>query len=214
MSSSALERLKAKHRQKLATPTELAAKKAKELSPTAHSEVTAQAGTTKAVMGSILKRTMAPKVEPSTSGTTSVSPEKTALGALQGLTKAKADAATSTVKAQLEQREADGLYNLPPEAYEIAGEAADRLLDKMRELDEATLSKTPSIAHLSIATRKNLEQYPELVHILSEEQLGIIVQGFLVAADIELAPKTPQGKAAASKTLIAELASANISDLF
>lgn len=206
MSLSPLERLKAKHAQMMAKPEEVKAKEEKVLQPTANKEVTAQAASKPNTLNNLLKRTTNPEAKKTE--------QANSLNSLQALTAKSAASTSNAVEAKIKEREEQGLYVLPSEAYDLCGDDADILLGRMRELDEATIAKTPEIASLSVATRKNLEQYPELVHILSEEQLGIIVQGFLVAADVELAPKTAQGKAAKSKKVIEDLSKLDVSDLF
>lgn len=100
---------------------------------------------------------------------------------------------TSAVSASdrkvMEQREA-GVYDLPERATEILGAEADLLITTMQELDAAIIDRTPEIRTLSRKIRTNLEQYPELVHILKDEQLHIMVQGYLTIANVKTAPKT------------------------
>jgi hypothetical protein len=95
-----------------------------------------------------------------------------------------------------DQREA-GVYDLPAEATELLGAAESAELIKCMELlDAALITKTPEIRTLSRSIRQNLEQYPELTHILKESQLHIMVQGYLMIAGVKTAPKSAAGKKA------------------
>lgn len=124
----------------------------------------------------------------------------------------------SKLEKHLQEQEEKGLYNLSEEVANLDGFNADKFIDNLRELDAATIEKTPDIGNFSRLIRKNLEQYPELVHILADEQLGIIVNGYLTMADVETAPKSKQGKAALANKKLAkakeELNSLDINDLF
>ncbi len=123
----------------------------------------------------------------------------------------------SELDKHLEKQEAKGAYNLKDEVRELDGLDADLLLSNLQSLDAATVEKTPDIRTFCRAIRKNLEQYSELTHLLTDDQLGIIVGGYLTTAGIETAPKT---KAAATKakkkelTSLNDLGGADLDDLF
>lgn len=150
--------------------------------------------------------------------TASTSTEKAKLGNLLSLTRDKVSSANKVVDDAVEARlisaQERGLYDVPDEARSLDGLDADLLLAKMRDLDAATVAKTPEIPSLCREIRANLEQYPELTHILSDEQLGIIVKGYLVQADVETSPKTTQAKSAKATKVVADLASLSIDELF
>ena len=114
----------------------------------------------------------------------------------------------------IDAQTAKGMYNLPEEASELDGLDADRFISTLQNLDAATFEKTPDIRTFCREIRKNLEQYPELTHILNDDQLGILVGGYLELKGIETAPKTKAAKAAVGTKTIAELSKLDMSDFF
>lgn len=85
------------------------------------------------------------------------------------------------------------------------------LMTRMGQLDEALLARDPMMKMHLGAIHKQLIQYEELVHLLTDEQIGHIVKaqqvhtGTVLAAEI----KTPSGKA----KLVARTAKLGMSDL-
>lgn len=118
------------------------------------------------------------------------------------------------VEEHLAKQEEKGLYTVPDAADGLEGFDGDTFIRNLRDLDAAVVEKTPDIRRFSTLIRENLEQYPELTHILSEEQLGIIVSGVLTTANVDTAPKSKAAKTKASKKKIEDLANTNIDDLF
>ncbi len=112
---------------------------------------------------------------------------------------------TDRVADAVTKREEAGLYTCPSKLNEVEGLNGDEVIDQLRELDYALIAKTPSIGLLSIKIRKNLEQYPELTHILSDDQLGIICSGVLVHANVNTEPKTKAAQGAAQQRKINDL---------
>jgi hypothetical protein len=152
---------------------------------------------------------LGPSIEAATSRNTGQT-----LGNLLAATKTIAGSTEDATAAYLKDREEKGIYTVPDAAYALEGLEADKLLEQLRELDAATIEKTPEIPRLGVAIRKNLEQYPELTHILSEDQLGIIVSGYLVHAGVETAPKGKAAKSKAANVKIETLGKLRIDELF
>lgn len=123
---------------------------------------------------------------------------------------AQGDKLTEYIDAQAEK----GLYDMPSEASELDGLDADRFITTLQNLDAATFEKTPDIRTFCREIRKNLEQYPELTHILNDEQLGIIVGGYLELKGVETAPKTKAAKSAAGTRKLADLSKLDMSEFF
>lgn len=133
------------------------------------------------------------------------------LGTLRERANAKRDSAardnisklrslSTKVAEHINKQEAAGLYQLGEHTdEELIGFNTDAFLSNLQNLDAATVEKTPDIRTFSNAIRKNLEEYPELVHILNDRQLQIITSGVLTLAGVETAPKTESGKKAAAK---------------
>jgi hypothetical protein len=109
------------------------------------------------------------------------------------------------VEARIQARQEEGLYTAPDALNSLEGVNGEALMDQLRELDHAIIAKTPDIGILTIKIRKNLEQYAELTHILSDEQLGIICSGVLSVANVSTAPKTKAAKSAADTRAIKDL---------
>lgn len=123
----------------------------------------------------------------------------------------------SVLDKHLESQAEKGVYILQDGVREIEGLDADLLLSNLQSLDAATVEKTPDIRTFCRAIRKNLEQYSELTHLLSDDQLGIIVGGYLTTAGIETAPKTKAGKTKAAKKQMMDLndlGSMDLDDMF
>ena len=90
------------------------------------------------------------------------------------------------------------------ELHDVTGLDAESFIASMKELDAALVEDTPQIRSLSTAIRRNLQQFPELTHILTDAQLNILVSGMLKLANVETAPKT-KSKATTSKALDASM---------
>jgi len=104
----------------------------------------------------------------------------------------------TAAEERVEAQRAAGVYDVPEEVQQLMGADADKLIVTMQELDAALIEKTPEIRTLSNSIRKNLEQYPELTHILTDKQLHIMVQGYLTIANVKTAPKTKAAKTASA----------------
>ncbi len=109
------------------------------------------------------------------------------------------------VQARIQARQDEGLYTAPAELSSLEGVNGEEIMEKLRELDHALIAKTPDIGLLTIKIRKNLEQFAELTHILTDNQLGIICSGVLSVANVSIAPKTKAAKSAAATKSIKDL---------
>lgn len=131
--------------------------------------------------------------------TSFLAPIKKTIGALNEIS-TQLTASLSEAEQKVADQRAAGVYDLPEEATTlIGGTEAEQLVSTMMQLDAALVEKTPEIRTLSREIRKNLEQYPELCHILKEEQLHIMVTGYLTLAGVKTEPKTKAGKTASAK---------------
>jgi len=131
------------------------------------------------------------------------------------LTKVSTNSKTAdTIEDKIEARRSQGLYNVSENLVALDGIDGEEVVTKLRALDYALLAKTPDIGILTIKIRKNLEQYPELTHILTDEQLGIICSGVLFHANVSTEPKSKAAKSAAATKRIQELSlDTNINDI-
>jgi hypothetical protein len=122
--------------------------------------------------------------------------------------------ANDKLAMHIQKQEEAGTYKFSAKISEIEGLDGNEFIARMHALDAATVEKTPDIGSLSLRIRQNLQQYPELTHILTDPQLSIIASGVLYVAGVETAPKTKQGKAIKEKLDIKKLANTAIDDLF
>lgn len=133
--------------------------------------------------------------------------------AMAGLSKQIAENNTK-LAAHIRSQEEKGVYQFNDKIRGVEGLDADEFISKMQMLDQATVDKTPEIRTFMLQIRKNLQQYPELTHILTDEQLHIVVGGALFISGEELAPKTKAAKTRKDNLDIKELSSMDIKDLF
>lgn len=120
--------------------------------------------------------------------------------ALAKLQVKKEDDAFERATSILQRRRDSGLYTIPENVAERMPEElpADVLEAKLAHLDAALLTKTPEMRGLMMDLAKNLRQYEELVHLLSDEQLNIITSGLMDVAGVEVvSSKKTAGSAAA-----------------
>ena len=77
----------------------------------------------------------------------------------------------------------------------IEGLHVDDFMESLYSLEAYLVEDVPSIATLQQQTHKNLRQYPELCHILSDAQVGVVVQGIAKRRNIEIVSPTTGSKA-------------------
>lgn len=70
--------------------------------------------------------------------------------------------------------------------HKCEGLQADQFLEGLQLLETYLTDEVPDIATLQQATHSNLRQYPELTHILNDNQVGVIVQGLAKRRNIEI----------------------------
>ena len=142
---------------------------------------------------------------------------RTTVGSLNEIS-TKITECLSEAEQKVAEQEAKGVYKLPEAATVLMGEQANELIGTMQALDAALVDKTPEIRTLSAAIRKNLEQFPELTHILSDDQLHIMIQGYLTIANVKTAPKTKAAQTAQANkkadAKIKSLAGKSVDELF
>lgn len=132
---------------------------------------------------------------------------------LAGMAK-QISANNTKLASHIREQEEAGVYSFNDKIRGIEGLDADEFINKMQMLDQATVEKTPDIRTFTLKIRQNLQQYPELTHILTDEQLNIIVSGAIYISGQELLPKTKQGKSAKATLDIKKLSEQSLDDLF
>ena len=117
----------------------------------------------------------------------------------------KGQSVAAKVEDKVAKREEAGMYTKPSALDGLLDCNGEEVMNQLRALDHALIAKTPDLGLLTIKIRKNLEQFPELTHILSDDQLGIICSGVLTSANVATEPKTKAAKSAAANRKIADL---------
>ena len=139
------------------------------------------------------------------------------IGSLNEISTKLSESLTASEQRVADQREA-GVYKLSEATHTLMGADAESLILTMQSLDAALVEKTPEIRTLSREIRRNLEVYPELVHILTDQQLHIMVQGYLTIAGVKTTPTTAAGKTASANkkadSAIKAIAGKSLDELF
>lgn len=68
----------------------------------------------------------------------------------------------------------------------VEGLNVDMFMQNLETLETYLTDEVPDIASLQQYTHTNLRQYPELTHILSDKQVGVVVQGLAKRRNIEI----------------------------
>lgn len=110
-----------------------------------------------------------------------------------GRTKVTSDSAISRAKSALDsaqevyQKEADsGMYQLAAGATAPEGVDPDSFFEQLADLRMAALAKTPDLGSLTRKLLVNLRENEELTHLLTDDQLHIVIEGALAGANVEI----------------------------
>lgn len=113
-----------------------------------------------------LGKTTAPRAKP------------TGLVSTTGITEAAPQEMSEAMKALLQiTPELDALEELDCKAF----------VAKLPQLAQGVESRAPGVANYLREILKNLNKYPELTHLLNDDQLGVICSGMLFQTDTEMA---------------------------
>lgn len=118
-------------------------------------------------------------------------------------------------KALLQQHEEKGLYNIEESAAARLPQElpAAEVSEKLRELHAALLMRTPQLPNLMIDINRNLRQYDELAYLLTDDQLGLIVNSNLAVKNTVLVnAKTATGKGKSATAIASKLAATVTAD--
>jgi hypothetical protein len=86
---------------------------------------------------------------------------------------------------------------LAPEVYEVPGFNAEEFEGALTVVHQGLLEKRSDMGDFVLGIFKNLNRYPEVSTVLTEEQIGVVVGGLLSVKKVELSttkpkkPKTP-----------------------
>lgn len=126
---------------------------------------------------------------------------KAAAAAIAQRVMTPAERQLAEAKALLQQHEEKGLYNIEEaNAARLPQELpAAEVSEKLRELHASLLMRTPQLPNLMIEINRNLRQYDELAYLLTDDQLGLIVNSNLAVKNtilVNSASKAGKGKSA------------------
>jgi DNA polymerase/3'-5' exonuclease PolX len=123
-----------------------------------------------------------------------VVPAKSQLPSMQTTSADKAKAASKLIPAAsiatAQELEARAPTPPPPNLTSlqaIQGFDAEKFLHTLEEFKVKIEEKAPGIANYLKDIHSNLNQYQELAHLLTDEQLGLIVSGFFHITDTKMA---------------------------
>lgn len=85
-------------------------------------------------------------------------------------------------------------FKATDEMYQIDGFDPDIFMDALEKLETNVVAKAPGIGEYLQGIHRNLSKYPELMHLLDDEQIHIVVSGLLAQTNTELAIKATKTK--------------------
>lgn len=94
------------------------------------------------------------------------------------------------------------LLQISEEMREFPDFNPDAFVQKLAILEGQVVAKAPGIASYLQDINRNLRQYPELVHLLNDDQLAVITQGLLFLTNTNMVQIAASGKS--RKTLSTE----------
>ena len=148
-------------------------------------------------------------VEGAKAGATSLGTVKPAAPPAASQAMVQARQLLSTAEEQLAKDAANGLFDFKvPEGTEIP---VDKFKQTFTALRAAQLAKTPELGKLQTMTMENLRQFEELAHILTDEQVAVIVTGAFYVADVKVASGKTKVATASTAQAASEL---SLDDLF
>ncbi len=77
---------------------------------------------------------------------------------------------------------------------DIQSAQIQEVLPKLQDLQDALLRQDPDIANRLKVIRTNLALFPELVHLLNDEQIAPIYQAMILVSGTEIAAKASKKK--------------------
>lgn len=95
---------------------------------------------------------------------------------------------------------------------DVDAEKIGKVLEKLERLSDLLEVQAPDIANHMLAINRDLRQYPELVHLLSDEQIAPIYRGAIQMSQ-ETFAATAKKKATKAAKAETKAIMANITDL-
>lgn len=108
---------------------------------------------------------------------------KAAMGQSSVITKAAIDAINTDSKP----------FDVPDELRQIEGLNAELFMANLLSVEEGVKNSGENIQDYLRLIHANLTQYPELTHILTDDQIKIIVSGFLTESSTQIKVSTQRG---------------------
>lgn len=90
-------------------------------------------------------------------------------------------------------------FKVPDNLKEVEGLNAELFMANLLSVEEGVKASGENIQDYLRLIHANLVQYPELTHILNDEQIAIIVQGFLKESNTQIKVATQRGAKSMAK---------------
>ena len=103
-------------------------------------------------------------------------------------------------------------YEVPEELRKIEGLNAELFMANLLSVEQGVKSSGENIQDYLRLIHANLTQYPELTHLLNDEQIALIVQGFIYESKEQVAVATKRG-AKSVRQLVAGRSQTDILDM-
>lgn len=100
---------------------------------------------------------------------------------------ARAKSALDSATEKYEQEKAAGIFELAPGATPPADIDTGEFFEKLADLRFSMLSRSPDLGTLTRKLLVNLRENEELTHLLTDEQLHVVIEGALAGANVEIA---------------------------
>lgn len=99
----------------------------------------------------------------------------------------RAKSALDSATAKYEEEKAAGTFQLAAGATPPKDIDTDEFFEKMADLRFAMLSRSPDLGILTRQLLVNLRENEELTHLLTDDQLHVVIEGALAGANVEIA---------------------------
>lgn len=93
-------------------------------------------------------------------------------------------------------------FQATDEMYQIDGFDPDLFMDNLEKLNAEIEAKAPGIGEYMQGIHRNLSKYPELMHLLEDDQIAVVVSGLLKQTNTELAIKATKTRSTKKSTPI------------
>jgi hypothetical protein len=110
---------------------------------------------------------------------------------------------TATAK-NIPQEKLDKILTISDEMRALEGFNPEEFVQRLVKLAADVESKAPGVATYLQEINKNLNQYPELTHILDDDKLAVLTSGMFFVTGVEMAMVTVKARGPKGKMTIEE----------